>query len=214
MVRITPLRITVLVLAVLAIGTIKLIWLYGGTVPQAGTPQTFEECAASGYPVMESYPRRCRFPDGTMVTEDIPGSSSLAAASSSSEDGVIRVYFGNSVRDPQVLDCGVTFAAERRIEGRSDAARAALEELLRGPTEAERAQGFFTSIPEGVTVRAFTLEDGVAKAEFDAALEQGVGGSCRVTAIRSQITNTLKQFSEVRDVVLSVDGRVEDILQP
>lgn len=35
---------------------------------------SFEECAAAGYPVMESYPEQCRTPDGrtfTRVTADI-----------------------------------------------------------------------------------------------------------------------------------------------
>src|SRR3990167_4396430 len=31
----------------------------------------FEQCAEAGYPVMESYPRQCRTPDGRNFTEDI-----------------------------------------------------------------------------------------------------------------------------------------------
>ncbi len=31
---------------------------------------SFEECVAAGYPVMESFPRQCRTPDGTVFTED------------------------------------------------------------------------------------------------------------------------------------------------
>ena len=50
--------------------------------------------------------------------------------------------------------------------------------------------------------------------DFDAQLEEGMGGSCRVSAVRAQITETLLQFSEARNVVISVDGRIEDILQP
>lgn len=34
---------------------------------------SFEECAAAGYPVMESYPRQCRTPDGRTFVEDISG---------------------------------------------------------------------------------------------------------------------------------------------
>jgi len=45
-------------------------------------------------------------------------------------------------------------------------------------------------------------------------LEEAVGGSCRVTAIRSQIEQTLKQFSTVQSVIISIDNRTEDILQP
>ncbi len=33
---------------------------------------SFEECAAAGNPVMESYPRQCRSADGTLFVEEIP----------------------------------------------------------------------------------------------------------------------------------------------
>jgi spore germination protein GerM len=45
-------------------------------------------------------------------------------------------------------------------------------------------------------------------------LEFQVGGSCRVAAIRAQITDTLKQFPPVDEVIISIDDRTEDILQP
>lgn len=32
----------------------------------------FEECAAAGNPVMESYPRQCRTPDGQLFVEEVP----------------------------------------------------------------------------------------------------------------------------------------------
>jgi len=35
------------------------------------TVADFDECAAQGYPVMESYPRQCRTPDGRIFVEDI-----------------------------------------------------------------------------------------------------------------------------------------------
>ena len=34
--------------------------------------RNFEECAAAGYPVMESYPRQCRVPGGPTFVEEIP----------------------------------------------------------------------------------------------------------------------------------------------
>lgn len=37
---------------------------------------SFEECAAAGYPVTESYPRRCTTPDGTSFVEILPPQSS------------------------------------------------------------------------------------------------------------------------------------------
>jgi len=35
-----------------------------------------------------------------------------------------------------------------------------------------------------------------------------------VGSIRSQIESTLKQFPSVKQVIISVDGRTDDILQP
>ncbi len=37
----------------------------------SGEITNFTECAAAGYPVMESYPRRCAVPGGPSFTEDI-----------------------------------------------------------------------------------------------------------------------------------------------
>jgi len=31
----------------------------------------FEECVSAGYPVLESYPRQCKTPEGKTFTEDI-----------------------------------------------------------------------------------------------------------------------------------------------
>jgi len=45
-------------------------WRYWGA--EEGTaPTNFEECAAKGYPVLESYPRQCKTPDGKTFVEDI-----------------------------------------------------------------------------------------------------------------------------------------------
>jgi hypothetical protein len=48
-------------------------------VPRATvTPQeitSFEDCVKAGYPVMESYPRQCRTPDGRNFTEQIKPTS-------------------------------------------------------------------------------------------------------------------------------------------
>jgi len=40
-------------------------------VPYAGDIESFTACAQAGYPVMESYPRQCRTPDGQTFTEEV-----------------------------------------------------------------------------------------------------------------------------------------------
>lgn len=131
----------------------------------------------------------------------------------SADKMTIKVYFNNSNLDPE-YSCNKVFSVNRQIEATQSVAKAALTELLAGTTEEEKNDGFFTSINQGVAIQKLTIENGVAKVDFDEKLEEQVGGSCRVSAIRAQITETLKQFSTVDNVIISINGRTEDILQP
>jgi spore germination protein GerM len=45
-------------------------------------------------------------------------------------------------------------------------------------------------------------------------MQYEVGGSCRVSGIRNQIIQTLKQFPTIKNVVISVEGNSEEALQP
>jgi len=130
------------------------------------------------------------------------------------ETMTVKLYFGNSNLDPQVNDCNVVWPIERKIAKIEGVARAALLELLKGPTQVEKDQGYFTSINSGVKIQKLIIENNIAKVDFDKQLEFQVGGSCRVAAISSQISQTLKQFLSIKEVVISIDGRTEDILQP
>jgi germination protein M len=93
-------------------------------------------------------------------------------------------------------------------------ARAALEELLRGPTSEEAAAGLGTEIPQGTQLRDILVTEGVARVSFSSELDRDVAGSARVIAIRRQIEETLFQFDQVQEVVIEVNGRVDDVLQP
>lgn len=125
----------------------------------------------------------------------------------------VKVYYNNSEMDPE-FSCNKVFAIEREVTKTEAVARAALEELLKGPTNQEKSQGFLTSINSGVKIQKLVIEDGTAKVDFDEQLEYQVGGSCRVAAIRAEITQTLKQFPTIKDIIISINGRTEDILQP
>jgi len=126
----------------------------------------------------------------------------------------VTVYFGSKEDPDQSFSCTNLFPIERVVPKTEGVARAALEELLKGPTVAERDQGYFTNVNIGVKINNLTIENGTARVDFDDQLEYQVGGSCRVAAIRAQITRTLTQFSTVKSVVISINGRTEDILQP
>ncbi len=125
----------------------------------------------------------------------------------------IKLFFNNSKMDPE-FSCNKVFGVEREVPATQAVARAAIEELLQGITFVEKEQGYSTSINSNVKIQKLTIENGVAKIDFDEQLEFQVGGSCRVSAIRAQIIETLKQFSTIKSVIISINNQTEGILQP
>ncbi len=133
----------------------------------------------------------------------------------SKETMKVKSYFSKNVTN----DCSAVSAVERTVLKTQEPAYISLTELLKGPTTSEKNAGFSTNIPVStlpmnMRINSVRIVNGVATADFSGELESGVAGSCRVMAIRSQIENTLKQFSTVKSVVISINGRTDDILQP
>ena len=309
-----------LIIFILGGVAIYLILFKPGEVPRPSI-NNFEECVSAGYPVLESYPRQCKTPDGKSFTEDIgneleksdlikidnprpnqiiesplfvkgeargnwyfeasfpaklfddngfllgitiaqalgnwmtedfvPFNVILPFAVPSTSKGrlilekdnpsglpeyanelripvyfketpeisqesmTVKIFLSDSrfVNEPY-FDCSRTMSVERQVPKTLAVARTAVEALLRGATQEEINQGFISNINSGVRIQNLTIENGVAKVDFDEQMEFQVGGSCRVAAIRAQITETLKQFPTVDNVVISINGRTEDILQP
>ncbi|MFH1427427.1 MAG: GerMN domain-containing protein [Patescibacteria group bacterium] len=125
---------------------------------------------------------------------------------------IVKVYFNNELLDPEV-SCDKVFPVERIVSPENPKEQAILE-LLKGETDKEKTEGYMTSINPNVELQFLTIDEGVARVDFDEQLEYQVGGSCRVAAISAQIRNTLLQFPDINEVIISVNGRTEDILQP
>jgi hypothetical protein len=126
----------------------------------------------------------------------------------------VNVYFSSEKLDPEVT-CTKVFPVKRMVTKSATVAKSALEELLKGPTDAEKSEQYSTAINSGVALKSVTIVDGIAKADFDKQLGFQVGGSCKVGLIRLQIEQTLKQFPAVKEVQISIDGVSGDtILQP
>jgi hypothetical protein len=125
----------------------------------------------------------------------------------------VKAFFGLAGA-PAGTECTTVAAVERIVPQTEGVARAALDELLKGPSADDIAAGFTTSIPEGVIIKSLDIATGTARVDFNAALERGVAGSCRVTHIREQIEATLTQFPTIEEVIISIDGRTGDVLQP
>ena len=119
-----------------------------------------------------------------------------------------------SEKDAANKDCTSVLASPRLIPKTSGVAKGAITELLKGPTLGEIGDGMLTLIPNGTELRSLKIDSGTAYVDFTEKLNSGVTGSCRVGAIRAQIEETLKQFPTVQDVVISVNGKTEGILEP
>ncbi|MBN1585616.1 GerMN domain-containing protein [Candidatus Uhrbacteria bacterium] len=161
----------------------------------------------SGRLVIEIMSRR---PDGNVYGPD----AVRVVQSDLPEEFSVEIHLTNGRLDPFV-SCTRTFPVIRDVLSYGRPYRAAVEALLSGPTEAEILDGYSTAIPPDTSLLSLTVDDqGTARADFGPGLNEGMAGSCLVSFVRAQITATLKQFPEIREVVISVEGNSEDILQP
>ncbi len=186
-------------------------WLKDGTISFYSDIDCKEGCVGEGKIVLEK-----DNPSGLEENSDryeIPVTFN-SVCGVSLETTVVKVYLGNTNEDPESLNCEITYPVERKIPKTLGVGKAAIEELLSGAKESESIQGYYSSIPSNVELNSLRITDGVAYADFNSALQDGVGGSCLTSRIRSQIENTLLQFESVNSVVISVDGQKENVLQP
>jgi spore germination protein GerM len=138
--------------------------------------------------------------------------ATIRIATVTRSDQVVEVYYENSSLDTGVPGCGSVYPVLRVVTDDPSLAEAALNELFRGPSWNDANRGFYSEINSGVKVNSLSIKDGVAQVDLSKRIEEGVGGSCRVSEIRSQIISTLKQFPAVDSVVISVEGRTVDVL--
>ena len=105
-------------------------------------------------------------------------------------------------------------SVEREIKPKNGIEEATLRALLEGVTEEEAEEmNYASTIDEDTELLSFSVEEGVATADFSEEIEPA-GGSAWVTAVREQIEKTLLQFESIEEVVILVEGESEDILQP
>jgi hypothetical protein len=117
----------------------------------------------------------------------------------------VRVYFprdGNPhPRDPFNLQFVVRNVAA------SAPARPALESLLAGPTTTEKRRRLRALDAEGLRVGSLVIGDGVARVDFVSRGGKRWAGDLSPAEFRHAVERTLKQFSTVRRVAVSVDGK-------
>ncbi len=124
------------------------------------------------------------------------------------ESIALPVFFGKIGEEEEL------FPLSRRISREDDVATALFEALIAGPTEEEVSMGFYSMINPETELISVRTERMTLYADFSAELQEGVAGSASVLFIRSQIERTGRQVPRITDVVISIEGETEDILQP
>jgi hypothetical protein len=110
------------------------------------------------------------------------------------------------------MECDVAWSANVPIVRSNLPVEATLRALL--AAERRLPEGL-NNIPEGTRLVSIKVSGGTATVVFSPELQNYGGGSCNVQAIRSQIEQTLKQFSSIKNVVISVVGKTAaETLQP
>jgi len=89
-------------------------------------------------------------------------------------------------------------------------ARAAIQALLKGPTAAERKQGFDgLASASDFAIGSLTVRNGTARINFVVGSDwRGFPGDIAPARFKKAVELTLKQFSTVKEVVVSLNGDV------
>jgi hypothetical protein len=103
------------------------------------------------------------------------------------------------------------FVTRRTLPQTKAVARAALTELLEGPTQEESAAGVYTAVPGGVEILGLTIEASNAIIDLSQAFEEGTGGSSAETMQLAQVVYTLTQFDTVDAVEFRIEGEPVEV---
>lgn len=137
---------------------------------------------------------------------------------------------GNEAAQPPATSPGTTTGAQERssvvvyhlrdgkiapvrrsVPATAAVARAALTELLAGPTADEAAAGLVSAIPTGTRLNDVVVADGVATVDLSGSFDDG-GGSASMLGRVAQVVATLTRFPTIRRVAFWLDGEPVEAL--
>jgi spore germination protein GerM len=113
----------------------------------------------------------------------------------------VKVYF---YHDPgEYIDIGPVI----RSVNSNAPARAAVQALLNGPTAAEKKQGFDSLVDASkFSIGSLSIKSGVARVNFVTRRWFGWAGDLAAVRFKKAVELTLKQFENVKSVVVSLNG--------
>jgi len=104
--------------------------------------------------------------------------------------------------DPSATPVGV-YPVDRFVSS-SAPARESVIELLRGPTDIERARGYSTNL-DNLRLTGISLKEGVASVRLNGVLR--LRGTFSGARLRAQVDRTLLQFPSIRRVLIWINNK-------
>ena len=122
----------------------------------------------------------------------------------------VQIYFDNPAMELAAQNRGdssslpvAVFPVLRTVSSKG-VEKNAVAQLLKGPTSHESADGYETNL-SNLRLRRFTVKKGTATVDLRG--EFRLKGTLSGLRLRTQLEKTLRQFSSVRRIVLTINGR-------
>lgn len=137
--------------------------------------------------------------------------SVTAFAQKKAETTTVKVYFSDSRDNENMMDCAKVRAVTRAIPKTTSVARAALEELFKGPTESEQADAlssFFSENTKDILI-SVKIKKGAAYVNLKGETIEKLGNattSCGSAGFAASIEKTLRQFPSVKKIFFAIEG--------
>lgn len=103
--------------------------------------------------------------------------------------------------------CSSVTESERLISASKSSVRSAMEEMIAGPSESERALGIHSAFPSGTEIRVLRFDNTAISVDFSRELSPASINTCLSSGLKAQLTAALKQFPAVSSYEFKIDGQ-------
>jgi spore germination protein GerM len=116
----------------------------------------------------------------------------------------VSLYYPNS-RQTKGFQCAQVFAIETNIDKTTDPAKNTLTQLFKGPTDKDLSKGYSTSLSSDLTINNFKIDSQTALLDLNKNISLS-SEKCKIASAIAQISQTLKQFPEIKNVKISINN--------
>ena len=120
----------------------------------------------------------------------------------------VPIFFGNSQKNPNAIDCAAVFSVNRTV-ALNAGYEALLNQLFAGPTNDEQVQGyysFFSSSTADTLINVKIVNDTAYINLKDLrTMSPNASTSCGNAEFLSEIKNTLEQDGKIKKIILAIN---------